>query len=217
MPTELSAAPVFDDELVQERSLTEVYLVARRMPVSWFNQLGTFVVFALLILYGVLSDAKTSFLASRVRDIADYGFGFAVSMLSFLIAGFTVYLTVMKPSLILWMANIREDKSKLPWIKVTAFHFLRVMTVYVAFCLLCLVIKIFGATSGPLSSFLSWFLTDAEVSKLWIVRLSLALVGSTVIHLILLLQSFIFNIYATSMAAVCWERQNAGKEAPQKI
>ena len=186
------------------------------MPVSPFNQLGTFVVFALLILYGVLSDAKTPFLAGRVREIADYGFGFAVSMLSFLIAGFTVYLTVMKPSLILFMANTREDKSRLPWIKVTAFYFLRVMTVYVAFCLLCLVIKIFGATSGPLSSFLCWFLIDAEFSKLWIARLSLALVGSSVIHLILLLQSFIYNIYATSMAAICWERQNADKEAAQK-
>lgn len=207
--------PITDDELVKEKSLREIYFVARSIPVSKFNQVVTVLVAVMLALYVCLTQEPTQEIAEKVRVFADYTFGFSVSILSFLLAGFTIYITVMKPDLLLFMASVRETRSGLPWIKATSFNFLRVMANYVVVCVFCLVVKLFGSVSGPVSVLFALTLTDPSRPKEWVAKIALVLLGAAAVHLFLLLQSFIFNIHSTAMATICWERQNALKKDKQ--
>lgn len=205
------------NELIREKTLRDVYWASRRLQVSRFNQFSTIIVFLLLGAYGVFSPESAQSIAEKTRIVSDYAFAFSTSILSFLIAGFTIYVTVTKTELFLFLASTRHENSGLPWIKHISFHFLRVMALYVAACVFYVSVKLFASTSGPLSLLLGTLLQDPSQTKIWLARIGLSTVGALLVHLILLLQSFIFNIYHTAMLSVCWERENLRKPTKPRV
>lgn len=199
--------PVTSEELLAEKSLPAVFWAARRLPVSRFNQSVTGLFVILLSLYVVLTPENGHIMAEKVRVLADYGFSFATSILSFLIAGFTIYITITKTELLLFLGAQRHEESGLPWIKYSTFLFLRVMAIYVLFCLLCVGVKLLGGAGGALSLLLDWCLDESIASKRWIAKIGFVTIGASLVHILLLLQSFIFNIYHMAMVSLCWERE----------
>lgn len=197
---------VENEELLREKSLRDVYHSARAIPVSKFNQCVSVAVFAILLLYTFNTPEPAAALAEKVRNIADYGFSFATSILSFLIAGFTIYLAMTKSDLLVFLAETRNEKTSLPEIKHVAFLFMRVMAYFVFFCLACVSIKLLGSPNGPVSLLFSVLMTESANAKLWTVRILFAVLGAGLVHMLMLLQSFIFNIYHSAMVAVVWER-----------
>lgn len=198
---------VTSEELLKEKSLREVFWAARRLPVSRFNQACTMITILLLGAHGWLTAENVSVIAQRVRELADYGFSFATSILSFLIAGFTIYVSITKTELLLFMSAERHEESGMPWIKHSTFIFLRTMAVYVAFCVLCVGIKLFCGPGGAFSLLLNSISNDPVTSKLLIAKIGFVALGAGLVHVLLLLQSFIFNIYHTAMLSICWERE----------
>lgn len=206
--------PIPSEELLKEKSLLDVYFASRCISVSRLNQAITFVSMVLLALYAWFSPEPTHQFADRVRAIADYGFSFATSILSFLIAGFTIYLTVTKIDHLILMASLRHENG-LPWVKHIAFSFLRIMAVYVVYCLACIGVKIFASSGGPLAILVD-ALSGADQVKHCIARIGIVVLGGATIHLVLLLQSFIFNIYNTSVTVLCLDiekREKAGSNS----
>lgn len=207
-------APISSEELLKEKSLLDVYFASRCISVSKLNQAITFISMALLALFAWFSPESTHQFSDRVRAMADYGFSFATSILSFLIAGFTIYLTVTKIDHLILMASLRHENG-LPWVKHIAFSFLRIMVVYVVYCLACVGVKIFASSAGPLSILID-ALSAADQVKHCISRIGIIVFGGASIHLILLLQSFIFNIYNTSVTVLCLdieEREQADSKS----
>lgn len=199
--------PVTSDELLKEKNLRAVFWAARRLPVSRFNQTCTAIMILVLGAYTCLTPEDGPTMAKKVRELTDYGFSFATSILSFLIAGFTIYVSITKTELLLFLSGQRHEESGLPWIKHSTFVFLRVMAIYVAFCLLCVSIKLLGGPGGAFSLLLDWSSADPVASKRWIAKIGFITVGAGVVHILVLLQSFIFNIYHTAMLSICWERE----------
>ncbi len=208
--------PVESEELLREKNLIDVYRAARVLPVSAINQIISAGVFVALLLYVALTGEGYPVLADKVRSIADYGFGFSTSMLSFLIAGFTIYLSVTKSELLVFLATTRNENSGLPELKHVAFMFMRTMANFMIFCILCVAIKLFGSSSGLISLAVELFATDPAFVKLWLARIALVVVGTGLVHMLMLLQSFVFNIYHTAMLAVVWEQINSKLEKPEQ-
>lgn len=197
---------ITSEELLQEKSLLAVYASSRRMAVNRLNQVVTLLVTITLSVYVALTPEATHQIAERVRAITDYGFAFATSILSFLIAGLTIYLTVTKVEHMVLMASIRQKPSGLPWIKYVSFSFLRIMFVYVIYCAACICIKLFASPGGLLTILASYTASPTEI-KWWVASIGLVILGGATIHLVMLLQSFIFNIYNVSMTVLCLEME----------
>jgi hypothetical protein len=208
--------PVASEELLKEKDLRAIFIAARKLPVSYFNQGCTMVTIILLSAYIFLTPEDASAVAEKTRELADYGFSFATSILSFLIAGFTIYLSIAKTDLLLFLSEQRNEQSNLPWIKHAAFAFLRVIIIYVVFCMLCISIKLFGGQNGAADLLLDAILVDPAASKRWIGSICFVVVGAGLVHILLLLQSFIFNVYHTAMLSICWERERAAREAEER-
>lgn len=204
--------PVTSEELLQEQSLLDVYRAARALPVSRFNQRVTGFVCIVLVLYVWFSPESAHALAEKTRTLADYSFSFATSILSFLIAGFTIYLSVTKLDLLLLLASVRNEKTELPEIKQIAFYFVRTLVHYVLFCLLCVVIKLFASSGGLLSLLIFNLPNNPFPTTGAIAGIGFVLVGTLLIHMLMLLQSFVFNIYKTAMLSVVWERELRNKQ-----
>lgn len=196
--------PASSEELLQEKDLLAVYLASRKIKVNRPNQYITAGFMIVLFVYALFVPQPLQTLPTQIRSVADYGFTFATSILSFLIAGFTIYLTITKVEHFILMSSHQHSGSGLPWIKYATFSFLRILAVYVFYCLACVAIKLLAAPGGPITLLLN-LLSDPAATKLWLARIGYVILGGTTLHLVLLLQSFIFNIYHTSMTALCLE------------
>lgn len=204
-PTEITKEVDLWDVYIQSRKLPEGRLSKRiTKPLSWL-------LFTILSLYAVFSNRSVDDLANEVRTLADLGFNFSISILGFLIAGFTIFATVTKPTLFIELAKRRHTRSGLSYLKYTFFVFMYVFIAYLTFTIVCLLIKLLATPSGVISSALTCLSEYPEhivLSKRILVGVGIVTIGTWSFHLLVLLQSFIFNIYITIMTSIRWEIQN---------
>ena len=203
------------ENLANEKDLWDIYKQSRKLPEGRLSRKVTkpasWLVLGMLLAYSIFSDEKVHQLAEKVRNWAELGFNFSIGILGFLIAGFTIFATVTKPSLFIALAKTKHSESGLSYLKYTFYVFMNVFIVYLMFACLCLLIKLFANSNGLISLILNYIFQGFQdprliiLSKRILVSTGLIVVGSWAFHLIILLQSFIFNIYITIMLSIQWE------------
>jgi len=212
MPSEFD--PKFDPkkDLLKEKNLWQIYMGCRKLPRNKFNTIGIILTFLLLLAYTIFSPNPVNILATQVRDWADIGINFASSILGFLLAGFTISATVTKPNLLVAMSRIKHESCGLSYLKYNYFSLIEVFIYYLVFVAVCLAVKIFGAPNGLLSNILVYLPDQLAWVKHLIVALGLIFIGTGFFYLILILKSFIFNVYHFVMTGVRWEMENIDNE-----
>jgi hypothetical protein len=198
--------PFRPSDLTTEKSLLAIRLAARRIPTSAFNQFVVGITAVLIGGYSLLPGSTAAILAAKTREIAEMGFGFATSILGFLIAGFTVFATITKEDLFKRMAVFEEPKSKLSYLKYNFFAFMKVFIDYLSFCGLCVFIKLAAFPSGPISTFVS-SLPGGNLTELWFARIGFLLITTTFVYVLLLLKSFVFNTHHVVMTSIRWSME----------
>ena len=161
----------------------------------------------MLIIYAFFSNETSSSLLEKVRKWAEMGFSFSAGILGFLIAGFTIFATVSDKSLFVEMAKIVDTKSGLSYLKYNFFTLMYVFIAYVGFAVLCLLIQLLGGSSGFLSILVRWVSFDNNflMTKRILSGVSIVVVGTYFFYVLIILQSFIFNIYHIVMTSIRWE------------
>ena len=195
-------------ELTSEKSLFKIRLAARKIPSSAFNQWVVVVTATLALAYALLPNSSAALLATKVREFAEMGFGFAASILGFLIAGFTVFATITKEQLFHKMAEFIEPTSKLSYLKYNFFAFMRVFIDYLCFCAFCLLIKLAAFPDGPISAILS-YLPGTDFTKLCMARIGFVVITASTVYVLLLLKAFVFNIHHVVMTSLRWSMEEA--------
>lgn len=197
-------------DLFDEKSLGGIFLKSvLRLSHSLFNTVTTCAVLALLALHALYFDTKLLSLAATVRSMADVGLSFGSSILGFLIAGFTIFATLTKPSLFIMMYKNVHPKSGLNYLKHNFFAFIEVFVVYLVFLGGCLLIKIFGGPDGALLQFLKFVAcrTDSELDTLKeiVIKGAYIVTGTFLYYSLVSLKSFVFNIYHIVITSIVWE------------
>lgn len=195
-------------ELTKERNLFDIYSSSRKLPGSLHNQIFTLTIFIILLFYAVYSPKPVHDLAQEVRTWSEIGFDFTTTILGFLIAGFTIFATVSKPNFFINMAMVPYKSSGLSYLKYNFFTLINVFTIYVGFAILCLLINLLASPSGALSLGLSFIFSNPiylNTAKRLLVGVGLVGVGTWFFYLLVILQSFIFNIYYIVMTSIRWE------------
>ncbi|MCL1060770.1 hypothetical protein MK852_01225 [Shewanella benthica] len=193
-------------ELTSEKSLWDVYKLSRRILPSKFQvvvMLGVAFCLSLNVFY---FDTKTSLLLSNVRSWATMGFNFSITTLGFLIAGFTIFATISKPKMMLAMMEFVHPETGLKTLKYNFFAFMKVFIAYIFFASVYLTIMLFGQTGGLLDNLLT-IIPNGDCIKVVLIRIAYIIVGSSFVYLLLMLKSFVFNIYAIVMNFLRWEYQ----------
>lgn len=206
-------APITDEELLEEKDLSAVYLRARVLPESKLNRRVTIGFVVLLALSVCLGNQTASELIALTRGLVSTGLTFTISILSFLIAGFTIYLTVTNSDMLVALSESRHNGNGLPWIKYIAFHFLRVMAVYIGFLLYCLAVQLFGSPNGAISNLLALLPSRTEQVRWQVAAIGFVFTAGVMVNMVMLLQSFVANIYATTMMNIVDERRRRRKQA----
>lgn len=191
-------------ELTSEKSLWDIYKLSRRILPSRFNFLMISLAMGLLAINSFFLEEDVIKILASTRAWAETGFSFSIAILGFLIAGFTIFATLSKPKMMLAMMDHINKDTGLPTLKYNYFAFMQVFIAYILFTSVYLSIQLFGSQGGLLSNIFQ-LLPAGECLKVALIKISYVFTGGSLLYLILLLKSFIFNIYATVMNFLRWE------------
>lgn len=197
-------------ELTSEKSLWDVYLLTRRIKPSLIHITILLLTTVALSLNALIAADQTAILLKNTRDWASSGFNFSITTLGFLIAGFTIFVTVAKPDMLLAMMDHKDPETKLPTLKANLAKFMHVFIVYIVFSGLYLSITLLGQGGG----IVSWLIQKAPdplLLKNTLIFITYVYVGSSFAYLLLTLKSFIFNIYTIVMNFLRWEKDKPVK------
>lgn len=196
------------DKVIKEKSLLEVYWKARKVASSRGNRLTAVLVFILLLALfcadksynlGLISLSDMSKIVGKVGEI---GFAMTTAILGFLIAGFSIFSSITKPEIFKALAKLDHKGTDLSRLQFIFFNFLLVFIHYLAFLAFSLAIKLFLPT---LASAVGLAVSHWSLSALaiwWLAAIGTAMALSWLVFLIMLLKSFIWNIYQAVLVVI---------------
>ncbi len=189
--------------LMDEKSLWDIYKKSRRIPFNRFNLWSSLLVFVLVGLqYCFIGEGLPQKL-EIVRGFASSALGIVVSVLGFLIAGFTIFATISQPDMLVAMSRHRAE-SGLSYLKHNFFMFIRVFVYYLTYTVLCLLVVVFAVKGGVLHRVVSLSPIHREIYE-WFVGAAYVLLYGGFFFLLMQLKSFIFNVYHSVMTAIRWK------------
>lgn len=197
-------------ELTSEKSLWDVYVLSRRIHPNWAQIVLILGAMGLLSWNAFFLQENTALLLADTRSWANNGFSFAITTLGFLIAGFTIFITVAKPEMMLAMMDHRDNKTGLPTLKKNFFAFMSVFIAYLVCAGMYLFVLLLCQSGGVVSSLVMQLPEPVQVRD-GLIKVGYVVLGSSFAYLLLMLKSFIFNVYAIVMNFLRWEHHNSQK------
>lgn len=196
------------DKVTEEKSLLDVYWKARKVASSRGNRITAVLAFVLLLALfcadksyslGLISLSDMSKIVGQVGEI---GFSLTTAILGFLIAGFSIFSSITKPEIFAALAKLAHKETGLSRLQFIFFNFLLVFIHYLAFLAFSIAIKIFLPT---LESAFDLAVSHWSLSALlicWLAAIGTAIALSWLVFLIMLLKSFIWNIYQAVLVVI---------------
>ena len=192
------------------------------MPRSRFNKIILRVAWTLLMVmagwtfwYGprYMSVSETS---SFVFLLADVGFVFSLSILGFLIAGFSIFASVTKPELFITLANISYDGTEINRLQFVFFNFLNVFSVYLVLLALSMIVQLVFSPSSPAMLLGQHIVDGYPILGFATNAMMLLAFGVLFVEAFLKLKSFIWNLYQTVLVSIATEDEIREKELLEK-
>lgn len=190
--------------LTAEKNLWAIYLKARRVPFNSFNFWATATITVLVAAQYCVMDTALDDKLKIVRDFSYIAMGLVISILGFILAGFTIFSTISQPEMLVAMSRHRHEVSGLSYLKNNYFIFMRVFIYYIIYAIACLAIITFGTRGGLVQKLvnlspISWHIEE------WLIGLAYVFVYAGLFFLLMQLKSFIFNVYHSVMTAIRWK------------
>lgn len=190
--------------LMEEKSLWDIYVKARRIPMSSFTFWMTILVLTLVSLQYCMLEISLDEKLRIVREFSTLAIGLVVSVLGFILAGFTIFATISQPDMLVAMSKHRHEKSHMSYLKNNFFIFMRVFIYYLIYTIFCLLVIIFAVKGGLVHKLVQLSPISWRISE-WLVGMAYVSLYTGFFFLLMQLKSFIYNVYHTVMTAVRWK------------
>lgn len=192
-------------DLLREKSLWAVYVRSRSIPFSWLNNAAGVIV---AIAIGAASCCSSSManVADHLSALSVLAFNTSISLLGFLLAGFSFFATVSDKSMFCRMAEVQHKVSGLSYLKYNFYVFMRVFFEYsvvaVFSFLLAVILQPDSGTRLVLTRLLEGMLPPR--AGICVLSGALGLLAGSFAYLLLQLKSFIFNVFHVVMTSIRW-------------
>lgn len=198
-------------DVTREKTLFALWRTASKFPKRKFNWVVTALVGLLLVRYSALMWEQPDMLLSLFRKIEATGFTFATSILGFLVAGFTVFVTVTKFDMFLNMAKVEKPGTGESVLKYNLSAFMVTFIHYISYVFACFFCELFLQPNGLASVAYQNALTYPSLTsalptiRTYVAALLLIGFGTWTVYLVMLLKSFIYNVYQVTTTTVAYE------------
>ncbi len=199
--------PYDPKDLTSEKDLWSVFLLSRKVRPSGISCWVTLLVASSLMITAFHFSVPTETILRDTRKWAEVGLSYAITTLGFLIAGYTIFATVADPKMMLAMMEHTDSETGLPTLKVNHIKFMKVLIDYIIWIFIYILVVLFGQPEG-LASHLVSSLPNGGCIKDVLSRFAYVAIGASFVYLLMMLQAYVFNIYAIVMNMLRWERHN---------
>lgn len=197
--------------LTKEKRLWDIYILSRRIKATPFNFLSTTAVFAALSIQCITTRQSLAETLEIVRKFSETGLQVSITVLGFLIAGFTIFSTVSQPALLIRMSETRHQETGLSWLKYNFFIFMRVFFYYIFYSATCSIFIMFGQKNG-LASTLVRSSPHAKELEFLLINFAYIFIFTGLFFLIMQLKSFTFNVYHSVMTSIRWQAEQQAED-----
>jgi len=197
------------DALFDEHSLFEIY---RKAPTffsnkfnGWFIVITSFSLTLFASLHLFCPNIRESFKLSFVDIFAVWsnaGSALAGTILGFLIAGFAILCTVLRPQTMIALQRLPNKRYGETELKLLFVLFIEVLVQYLALLLISILVMLIGGKSGP-AALLGFYLAKIHwMIPFAILHVCFAAWGTLFVLVILTLKSFVYNLYGTLLLGI---------------
>lgn len=187
-------------ELTAENNLYEVYLASRRIPFSTINRNLLIIFSAISLLLTLTIDSEI--LAENILLISNNLISVVLTVLGFLIAGYTIFCSVMNHNLSMDLYHSETRPYGFSQLKHSHLLFMRVFFYYLIYTFILILIQFFSK-SQLLINLMGNNLEKIECVFYLINYLVFNVLFIGIVFLLLQLASFTFNIYHSVMTSIC--------------
>lgn len=192
----------WDSELFSDENFSDLFSKSSKIASSRFNRNFAIATFNLasLILFAVawlqpsaMSEASVAKASSQFTSIS---FSFITSILGFLVTGFSIFATIISPETLKMLCLSRYRKNnKFSNIQFIMYNFMYVFFYYISSLLFFLLLIFFTSENSPFIALKLFSFIDDDYFFVYVYGFILCLSFSLMSYLIMLLKSFIWNIY----------------------
>lgn len=213
-------------ELFKQKSLLQIFLDSSRFLPR--NPSNTRIVLGILLftaaaqltayllpdrIYGIEHTAEF------VHSVSDVSLVFALSVLGFLIAGFSIFASITKVELFIALASVpykkNETETGLNRLQFIFFNFINVFSVYFVLLAMALFVSLGYSNGSPLSTFGS-LLASKYPNACMLVNIAASSVYLMVLtEAVLRLKSFIWNLYQSVLLVIVTSDEIAKNKNPK--
>lgn len=196
------------EKVTQEKSLLDVYRKARKIASSkansWAATLAFLFFIALLLTdwYFGLRILSLQDFYNLALETGEIGFALTTAILGFLIAGFSIFSTITKPEIFAALAKLDHKNSGSSRLQFIFFNFLLVFIHYLAFLAVSIAIKLLLPFSVEVAKFIEAHVETPGISLWWVAGTIVSSILAWLVFLIMLLKSFIWNIYQAVLVVI---------------
>lgn len=150
--------------------------------------------------FGTLASPQN--VAKMVGQWATLSANMSVAILGFLIAGFSIFATMTRPSLFRYMARYKSDGRSISDFKFVFYNFLYIFIHYLILLSISVLTSVLFTPNSPL-----WYLADIayDIFPKFVSILTASYGAAIVVYMmfsLLLLKSFLWNLYQTLIFAI---------------
>lgn len=197
------------DSLFAEKSLFEIY---RKAPSFFSNNFNGWVI----VITGLFLTLFASFhlFCPSIREAfklpfadtfamwSNTGAALAGTILGFLIAGFAILCTVLRPQTMIALQRIPNKRYGESELKLLFVLFVEVLVQYLSLLLISILVMLIGGKSGP-AALLGFYLAKIHwMIPFAILHICFAAWGTLFVLVILTLKSFVYNLYSTLLLGI---------------
>lgn len=198
----------WQERATKENSLGEVYWKARKVGSTRRNSGVAVFVF---LLFGLLTGLDWYFdlnvltlgtLSNLVTQVAEIGFVLTTAILGFLIAGFSIFASITRPEIFAGLAKLDHKDTGLSRLQFIFFNFLLVFIHYLAFLAVSVFLKLAAPLAPALVHEAAQHVASIDEIVWWPAVVLAALLLGWLTFLMMLLKSFIWNIYQAVLLVI---------------
>lgn len=198
--------------LLAEKSLWQVF---KRVPTFWTRKTNALIVSLTILvcalissldIYAFYSEEVSPFnIIQTIYTLADTGIDFTLTMLGFLLAGFTIFATITKPELFIELADMRHKTAGMSHLQFIFFSFIGVFVHYLCFLSLCLIVNIGIDQNGDLQSLYEALFNPSEWHSLLLKHFAFCVLTIWFSIVVVTLKSFVWNLYQIFLLSILTE------------
>lgn len=199
------------ESLGKQKSVLSIYLLNLKFPRNRFNLAVSWIAFLSLFAFAYIYKETPEVLSATLRKTLEIGLNYSTATLGFLVAGFTIFSTVTKTEVFVAMARVEFRNSGESYLKYNLAQFMLVFVHYIVYLFVAICFAIVAQPNGIASAIIRGAIKSSglvganEFYYLWPLIIAFCAMGAWTIYLVLLLKSFVYNVFQVVTTTVQWE------------